>query len=271
MTKEEHMENAGQNDKPKIRLVKGGRDKPRSGVISGKDKHGKAYYRCSCDRCDQMATVPFQPKEGREILCRDCCKVMPRAKPSTRAVRKGTKPIYFTECDECLTVCKSSFLPKSNRPFLCNDCKEDRQYEEDEARREKLEALQLEEVEEVGEAPLVEAALASDEGACEVDEPVEPAVKPVFEVACHQCDKTLMLRFQPKPGERFTCPSCYQAAQDRKTATMAAAEKEEGSSGTRIFFNIECAKCGKKETVDFVPKLRSEAVCTSCFKSRKRR
>jgi len=314
LTKEEHMENAGQNDKPKVRLIKAGRDKPRSGVIAGKDKNGNAYYRCSCDRCDQIATVNFKPRAGREILCRDCNRIMPRAKPSTRVVRKGGKAVYFTECDDCLTVCKSTFLPKTDREFLCNDCKDERQYEAADAAAEAeprlvpeeapVDTAPVEEVstqeavteEVVGEAvevPISEdgpdTALAEEESeetvSADSDGDTEPAEKPTYDVVCCDCNTSLTLRFQPGEDESFICPNCYQAKQEKRKVAADAAraakapkpkpkpenENEGGASGTRIFFNIECVKCGKKETVDFVPSLGSEAVCTSCFKSRRRR
>jgi len=29
-------------------------------------------FEITCSRCGQNGTVPFEPREGREVLCRDC-------------------------------------------------------------------------------------------------------------------------------------------------------------------------------------------------------
>lgn len=32
----------------------------------------RGSYPITCSRCGKQDTVPFEPREGREVLCRDC-------------------------------------------------------------------------------------------------------------------------------------------------------------------------------------------------------
>ena len=249
------MEILGDSQKPRVRVVKGGRGTPRSGVITVKREDGKVLYRCSCDKCDEVATLPFRPSGNRDVLCDTCMRTLRGAKPSTRVLKKRGKVVYETECDECGAPSSTPFVPKKNRPFYCKDCKRELQEVRDEADRHNADVLQqepaIEPTPDAPEAAPSEAALVT---------PVE-VERPVFKAPCKTCGEVLNLRFDPGPDEMTVCPKCYEAPK------KPAPPPEKNKSGTRIFYNIECAKCGKKETVDFVPKFGSEAICNDCFKN----
>ena len=253
------MEHADQDtEKPKMRLIKGGRERPRSGVIAVEDKDGKTFYRCSCDRCNAMVTLPFRPGLGREVVCNECRWVARKGKPSTRVIRRKDRAQYLTECDTCGTVSKTMFLPKKDRLFLCDTCKR----ETNDAAGSLGEPEKREPVPEIRE-PAPTRTSKPEEPTAQAD-PAESEVKPVYEVPCGKCGTVMSLRFKPRNMASFLCPNCYKAP----TRSVKQAEKKEG---TRILYNIECAVCGKKEVVDFVPKFGSDAVCSDCFKSKKRR
>ena len=240
------------NEQPKFRVVKGGRQRARGGVIVVEGVDGKTYYRCSCDRCNRFATLLVQPMAGKEVVCEDCVWIAEKAKPSTKVIRKGDRVWYATECDTCGMVERTPFLPKKYRVFLCNNCKR----EED---------RRLKAMEPPKPAPIPVKTETAPEPPQAVEEPVQPKVTETHRVPCKNCGKILTLRFKPGQGESLVCSGCYQKQEDaKKRSGKPIAE-------TRIFYNIECIICGRKETLDFVPKLGSEAICTHCFESKKRR
>ncbi len=46
--------------------------KCRSKKFAKKSEGSKARYEIVCDHCGKHDTVPFQPKVGRSIYCKDC-------------------------------------------------------------------------------------------------------------------------------------------------------------------------------------------------------
>ena len=246
-------------EKPKIRVVKGGQQRARGGVIVVEGKDGKTFYRCSCDRCNQFATLSFQPLAGKEVVCQDCRWIVNKAKPSTKVIRKQDRVTYATECDLCDTVERTPFLPKKDRQFLCNSCKRAADL------RAKQEApVRLKEKPAIRERP-AEVEEKPIEGFAATVKEETTADTATYEEPCNQCGKPLSLRFKPEKPGSIVCSDCYRPPESpNKVPKKPIAE-------TRIFYNIECIVCGKKETVDFVPKLGSDAVCTRCFEMKKRR
>jgi CxxC-x17-CxxC domain-containing protein len=251
--KKEDSMTQGEQTQPKVRVVKSGSGGVRSGVIAVHDENGKVFYRCDCDRCNQSARLPFRPNKDREVLCNECMRTLRQAKPSTRAVRRKGRPAhYFTECDLCGDVAKTTFVPKTGRDFLCNECMKAERADTPEETRDDRPAEEAQPVPEPTEPAAASAAPAVEE---------QPASVP-----CGDCGKVMQLRFTPRTGQRLLCPECFSAREQASEKRKAeAAERKKTPSNTRIIFNIECARCGKKETVNFVPKRRDEAMCSTCF------
>ena len=261
------MEQTGPSEeRPKVRVVKGGKGRPRSGVITVQGENGDVFYRCSCDRCDGVATTSERPIVTREVVCEQCIRLVGKMKPSTKIKRRSGKPVYTTDCDECGTPTKTFFLPKNNRPLLCKECI---------AEAEELAEMDARDAGDVDVEPIEEPKPAKA-GIYEAPEVAADAFHQVrqqiaekkvrddkFIFPCRRCSKELTLRFMPKPGEDIICPDCYKERNER--------EAKKNPTGTRIFYNIECARCGRKESLHFVPRLGSDAVCSTCFNNNKRR
>lgn len=222
-----------QNGKTTARVLKG-KDLPKPGVITVEKKPGEISYRCPCDVCQVMEDVPFQPKADRPFHCRICRKIVQRGKASSTYTRRGPEIRYLTECDRCERTQETTFLPNRDRPFFCDHCMRD------------------------------------DRKQSQPEKPIKAGVRnigstenPRFLVPCDSCKERIELAFAPREGERFTCKVCFAEKRER------AARKKERPE-TRVLFNIECAKCGKKETLGFVPTYPSDALCTECFPKKER-
>ncbi len=253
------------SDKPKVRVVKAGERRLRSGLIRVESEDG-VLYRGSCDRCTNMVTSSTAPEQGRELLCKECVYVARVGKPSTKVKRKGDKALfYITECDLCGDEDKTPFLPKKERPYLCDLCyaEVERQKRADAAaaapaatsttKETQAETAQAERV-----APLAEPARKP------ARPPIDPASQPTFKHSCRRCRKKFLLKFRPDKDERFICPDCFEKESQLE-------EKRKDRPSTRLIFKIECAVCGKTESVDFVPKSLTESICTDCFTKRRRK
>ena len=268
------MEN--EEERPTVRVVKAPRHRLKSGVIRVQGEDGKTYFRAPCDRCQTMTKVDFQPREDRELYCRDCRWIAAKAKPSTRVKRRGDKVLYYTtECDLCGDRQKTPFLPKKDRRFLCDGCFEAEKEQRgtvQKPEKSKSHAVQKPEKStsrETGSEPIVPKAEIAAEP--ETVKPTEAAAAtdtspeaPLFDVYCRRCHKVEQMRFKPARGEYFLCKDCYLAERTRE-------EAKKHRPDTRLLFQIECAICGKQETVGFVPRDLTEPVCSSCHEKRKKR
>ena len=232
-------------------MIKAGAGRPKTGTIRIEDA-GKTYYRVACDRCTEMVTTPQMPTQEREVVCSSCRWVANKAKPSTKVRRRGHQTNYFTECDRCGKVQKTPFMPKKERAFLCDGC-----YGEERASDHGGPVAEPETRETPSPAPAGTRA--------ETTSPAKNQDRQ-YEVACRKCGLRVSVRFLPRRGERFVCKDCFLAESARKDR-----QKQQGTHGTRLMFNIECVRCGKVEQVDFVPKSLTEAVCTDCYPKKPRR
>jgi len=105
-----------------------------------------------CAECGNSCQIPFQPRQGRPVLCSDCFR---KTKPSSdrysrddrrpsgdRYSRDDRRPsgdrysrddrytrgrdsesqMYDAVCAECGNSCQIPFQPRQGRPVLCSDC-----------------------------------------------------------------------------------------------------------------------------------------------------
>lgn len=74
-----------------------------------------------CAECEKEITeMPFQPKEGQEVYCRDCyaSKRPPRRNFGERQMVKGN-----WECSKCKKeITELPFQPSGDGPLFCRDC-----------------------------------------------------------------------------------------------------------------------------------------------------
>jgi CxxC-x17-CxxC domain-containing protein len=204
------------------------------------------------------------PVVGRELVCGDCRGVARNAKPSTRVKRKKGKVLHFiTECDLCGDKEKTPFMPKKGKPFLCDLC-----YKETLPPREERQEAQTANPDDGAE--VAASTDRKDRPVSDVEAPVTrarrdapPRPREEYDLFCRRCKTTVKLNFKPERGEGFICRPCYEKEIGLKD--------QEDRPDTRLIFKMECVSCGKRETVNFVPKSLSEPICTDCFNARKQR
>lgn len=241
-----------------------------------------AAYFTDCDQCDARTKTSFIPKQDRPFLCNGCMK-----QARVEQTRVEQNRVEQNRVDQ-------------NRVELNGEEQNgEEQNGVDQARVEQtgidqtgMDQTRVYQVtEEIPASEALPAQPIHQSPAPEAEDKVETAAvaKPTGDVAdteqesgespplgsvpCGGCGRVMQLRFQPKTGERILCPNCYskRAMKDEARRLRKAAgeqsSKKAGSrkSGTRVLFNLECARCGKRETVDFVPKRRDEALCSACF------
>jgi hypothetical protein len=96
-------------------------------------------------------------------------------------------------------------------------------------------------------------------------------------IICARCQVEDEVDFEPSEEARILCASCHdrirlEAQRVKEEQTQSAPERgpkkppPRKKHGTRIFLPIECTACGKKETLDYVPKGGSldEVLCSGC-------
>ena len=251
-------------EKPKIRVIKVGEQRLKGGVIKSESSDGSSY-RGPCDRCGVLTKTRKPPLVVRELVCGDCRGVARNAKPSTRVKRKMGKVHHFiTECDVCGDREKTPFMPKKGKPFLCDLC-----YKETLPPREERQAEHPRPSPERVDRP-AEPAAREDRPTPDEQKPTAPTQQDTprrpreeYDLFCRRCKTTVKLNFKPERGEGFICRPCYEKEMGLKD--------QEDRPDTRLIFKMECVSCGKRETVNFVPKSLSEPICTDCFNARKQR
>lgn len=77
----------------------------------------KKEFEVNCSVCGKRTTVPFEPKEGRPVKCRDCFK-------NSRPFKKNSrwKKEFDVKCAECGKDTTVPFKPTQGKPVLCRDC-----------------------------------------------------------------------------------------------------------------------------------------------------
>lgn len=87
----------------------------------------------TCAQCAKFCTVPFVPKNGRPVLCKECHSEK-RGKESTgsssrshddrdaRSESQGGAVETITVCASCGESCTVPFVPKLGKPVYCKNC-----------------------------------------------------------------------------------------------------------------------------------------------------
>ena len=76
-------------------------------------------FQTTCADCGNSCSVPFQPREGRPVYCKDCF-----GKHNAKDTRQnfGDKPMFSAKCDNCGNACEVPFRPTGQKPVYCRDC-----------------------------------------------------------------------------------------------------------------------------------------------------
>jgi CxxC-x17-CxxC domain-containing protein len=100
----------------------------------------REMHTTTCGDCGNECQVPFEPKEGRPVYCREC---YPNHKPARRSDRFGgsggfgrprfgggrfggrssrPREMHDATCGDCGNECQVPFQPKEGRPVYCREC-----------------------------------------------------------------------------------------------------------------------------------------------------
>jgi len=87
------------------------------------EERSKVQGHWQCAGCEKEVTeLPFQPREGQEIYCRDCYA---SKRPKRSFGGQGQKQMVQGEweCSGCKKVITElPFRPSGNGPIFCRDC-----------------------------------------------------------------------------------------------------------------------------------------------------
>ncbi len=88
----------------------------------------------TCAKCGASCQIPFEPRQGRDVLCSDCFRttkprgdryqrddIRPRDGGRSRD-RNTTTQMHDATCAKCGASCQIPFEPRQGRDVLCSDC-----------------------------------------------------------------------------------------------------------------------------------------------------
>jgi CxxC-x17-CxxC domain-containing protein len=91
--------------------------------------------------------------------------------------------------------------------------------------------------------------------------------KEEYEIVCTICGEYATVPFKPRRNAKLLCRECHKIRQAKKNKGKSA-QAPRIKHNTRVSFPITCSRCGKDETLDYVPKglKLSEALCSDCVR-----
>lgn len=166
-----------------------------------------------CARCSEPGTVPFEPRSGKPLLCRDCWdetggKIYDLSKMSRAPRRKhGTRVVFEIVCSSCGAEERLDYVPKGvpMSEILCTDCMSERSGEDS---RWKL------------------VREAKDH---------EQRRKPKHDIVCPDCGVIEQVTFTPEADRVYYCYSCHLRRQIHEEAGGDKANAPKHDLGDHAF------------------------------------
>lgn len=108
----------------------------------GRGNEERQSFKAVCADCGRDCDVPFEPRNGRPVYCRDCFKNhAPEDSGTSRypsrdsrggdsrgdSRRGGDRPMFSAVCDNCGKTCQLPFEPRAGKPVFCSRCFEDKE------------------------------------------------------------------------------------------------------------------------------------------------
>ncbi|MEO1272837.1 MAG: CxxC-x17-CxxC domain-containing protein [Myxococcota bacterium] len=109
--------------------------------VAAREDNTRATWEITCSGCGAQDSVPFKPRPGSEVFCRDChdknkerrqlhdrySSRRKGARGGGRAVHiprldHGTRVSYPVVCESCGKHETLSYVPNTSGPVLCTDC-----------------------------------------------------------------------------------------------------------------------------------------------------
>ena len=94
--------------------------------VEEKPRDEREMHKTKCTQCGSDCEVPFKPKEGRDVLCKECYgkKRKPRFDRNGGNNRNFNRErkMHDAVCGECKKDCQVPFKPSGDKKVLCKEC-----------------------------------------------------------------------------------------------------------------------------------------------------
>jgi len=87
----------------------------------------RKMHKAVCAKCKKECEVPFEPTEGKEVLCQECFrKSRPRRFNNNRRNfgnrDRAPRQMHKAVCAKCKKECEVPFKPTPGKEVLCQEC-----------------------------------------------------------------------------------------------------------------------------------------------------
>jgi len=177
-----------------------------------------------CSECGAPSSVNFEPRPGSRLLCRSCYAESRKQAPA--AGHPG--PDGRGE--------------RRSYPIVCSHCGE------------------------AGTAPF----RPHEDGKvlcakCMKNPNVERVGRRILhKILCGSCGQVDKVPFKPDPGSRVLCRNCHQEGRAAKLKAREQYHYGESEHDTKVRIDIRCDRCGKDDTLPFVPRTNGPILCQAC-------
>jgi CxxC-x17-CxxC domain-containing protein len=81
----------------------------------------RKMHKAVCDECKKECEVPFEPTEGKPVLCQECFS---KSRDNRSSFKRDFSPRqeHDAVCAECGQKCTVPFKPTEDRPVYCREC-----------------------------------------------------------------------------------------------------------------------------------------------------
>ena len=76
---------------------------------------------------------------------------------------------------------------------------------------------------------------------------------------CQECGAHASVPFNPRPGSKLLCPTCFQKSKNQNSYQQRSPHKNQ-----KQLFPIVCSHCGAHDNISFQPRLNSKVLCSVC-------
>jgi len=90
----------------------------------------RQMHKAVCAKCKEECEVPFEPTEGKDVLCQECFRKNrpPRRSFGGRDNRRfgnrdrAPRQMHKAVCAKCKRECEVPFKPTPGKEVLCQEC-----------------------------------------------------------------------------------------------------------------------------------------------------
>jgi len=87
----------------------------------------RKMHKAICAKCKKECEVPFEPTEGKDVLCQECFRKSrpPRrsfGRDNRRSFNREPRQMHKAICSKCKKACEVPFKPTEGKEVLCQEC-----------------------------------------------------------------------------------------------------------------------------------------------------